>query len=238
MPREPWSTNVWIKMTAYKTGWQTSIWGSVFSLSCWPPSSLSHSQSDLKECLPLVFATHHHERARPHLRRLRHSFLDWDNMAHGVEKALPSPPLFLYVLNGSRYTPADIVRGLSGLCEADAGFARAVVDAARGTGVVVGLASCVERTALSDDRQASERFRYKSCYDVLNLRLMSCRGSDTFPKPFPSSQTGFTNLQDMCIVSERIARRPLEGKATAGEVCVVHRLLILTKKPLLERGKG
>ncbi|KAH6877048.1 hypothetical protein BKA70DRAFT_1346635 [Coprinopsis sp. MPI-PUGE-AT-0042] len=149
--------------------------------------------NDFRECLPELL-TRTTSQANGPQKPLRHLY-----RAHGVAQTLPSPPLYAYLLEG-RYTPEDIVRGLSGLHDADAERIRNVVVAAKGTGVVVGLASCVVRAG------------YRSSHELLNLRLLSSRGPDPFPRPLSFQRKGFTDLKEACIVSKPISRKPCDSR--------------------------
>ncbi|KAH6890950.1 hypothetical protein BKA70DRAFT_853774 [Coprinopsis sp. MPI-PUGE-AT-0042] len=106
-------------------------------------------------------------------------------------------------------TPEDIVRGLSGLHDADAERIRNVVVAAKGTGVVVGLASCVVRVL---DPWPWPQAGYRSSHELLNLRLLSSRGPDPFPRPLSFQRKGFTDLKEACIVSKPISRKPCDSR--------------------------
>jgi hypothetical protein len=134
--------------------------------------------------------------------------LFWDASVYARERILPSPPVFVYLLD-ILCTPSDIVRGLSGVAENDAAYIRDVVDVAKGTGVIVGLASCVERIVVSQDLRPEETLAYRrESYKLKNLRLLSSREAETFPKPLSFKHTGTMDIKDNCIVSNHIRRGP------------------------------
>lgn len=101
------------------------------------------------------------------------------------------------------------MRGLSGLDKDDAEYIGDVICAAKATGVVVGLASCVQRIVISGDLRAGEMFGYRTeSYKLHDLRLLSSRGTDPFPKPLPFQHKGITDVEEDCIVSDLIRRSP------------------------------